>query len=176
MSTVIRLLVYCRADCYPHGLFDSVLNMCCFCFVFRSRHSLCERYLSVVPIDTNCCVLLGFVLRSGLRYALHPSHLPKLGCCRSAPVTWPCWFNIKAMSCLIHCRVPFMSTLFCRPFIANVGRVKFLLQCCPNRPLVSWQRRWRANRWNCRGTRVMLTRSSRTRSSTSRNTCQTLRS
>ena len=111
VSTVIRLLVYCRADCYPHGLFDYVLNMCCSCFVFRSRHSVCGRYLSVVPVHTNCCVLLGFVLRSGLRYALHPGHLPKLGCCRSAPVTWPCWFNIKAMSCLKRCRVPFMSTL-----------------------------------------------------------------
>ena len=70
------------------------------------------RCLSVVPVHTNCCVLLGFVLRLGLLYALHPSHLPKLGCCRSAPVTWPCWFNIKAMSCLKRCRVPFMSTLF----------------------------------------------------------------
>ena len=39
MSTVIRLLVYCRADCYPRGLFDSVLNMCCPCCVFRSRRS-----------------------------------------------------------------------------------------------------------------------------------------
>ena len=39
MSTVIRLLVYCRADCYPRGLFDYVLNMCCPCCVFRSRRS-----------------------------------------------------------------------------------------------------------------------------------------
>ena len=67
--------------------------------------------LSVVSVHTNCCVLLGFVLRSGLRYALHPSHLPKLGCCRSVPVTWSCRFNIKAMPCLKRCRVPFMSTL-----------------------------------------------------------------
>ena len=111
VSTVIRLLVYCRADCYPRGLFVYDLNMCCSCFAFRSRHSVCKRYLSVVPIHTNCCVLLGFVLRSGLRYALHPSHLPKLGCCLSAPVTWSCRLNIKAMACLKRCRVPFMSTL-----------------------------------------------------------------
>ena len=39
MSTVIQLLVYCRADCYPRGLFDYVLNMCCPCCVFRSRRS-----------------------------------------------------------------------------------------------------------------------------------------
>ena len=39
VSTVIRLLVYCRAGCYPRGLFDYVLNMCCSCFVFRSRRS-----------------------------------------------------------------------------------------------------------------------------------------
>ena len=111
MSTVTRLLVYCRAECYPHGLFDYVLNMCCSYFVFRSRHSVCGRCLSIVPVHTNCCVLLGFVLRSGLRYALHPSHLPKLGYCRSAPVTWPCWCNIKAKPCLKRCRVPLMSTL-----------------------------------------------------------------
>ena len=92
----------------PQGLFDYVLNMWCSCFVFRSRHSLCARSLSVVPVDTNCCVLLGFVLRSGLRYALHPSHLPKLGCCLSAPVTWSCRFNIKGdgmyktLPCPIH--------------------------------------------------------------------------
>ena len=36
MSTVIRLLVYCRADCFPRGLFD---YMCFSCFVFRSRRS-----------------------------------------------------------------------------------------------------------------------------------------
>ena len=107
----VACLLKCRLLLYPHGLFDSVLNMCCSCFVFRSRHSLCERCLSVVPVDTNCCVLLGFILRSGLRYALHPSHLPKLGCCRSAPVTWPCWFNIKAKPCLKRCRVPFTSSL-----------------------------------------------------------------
>ena len=135
VSTVIRLRVYCLADCYPRGLCDSVLNMCYSCFVLRSRHSMCERYLSVVPVDTNCCVLLGFVLRSGLRYALHPSHLPKLGCCRSAPVTWSCWFNIKAMSCLKRCRVTFMSTLsLCLSTIANVRYVLFLLQRCPNHP------------------------------------------
>ena len=136
LSTVVQIVTHV-ACLIPFSTFS--------CFAFRSRHSVCGRCLSIiiVPVHTNCFVLLGFVLRSGLRYALHPNHLPKLGYCRSVPVTWPRWFNIKAKPCLKCCRVPFMSTLFLRPFIANVGRVQFLLQCCPNRPLVSWQRRWR---------------------------------
>ena len=78
---------------------------------YATGRSLFERCLSVVPVDTNCFIVFGFILRLGLRYALHPSHLPKLGCCRSAPVTWPRWCNIKAMACLKRCRFPFMSTL-----------------------------------------------------------------
>ena len=42
-------------------------QLCCFCFAFRSRHSLCDRCFSLVPVHTNCCVELGFVLPSGLR-------------------------------------------------------------------------------------------------------------
>ena len=46
---------------------------------YATGRSLCERCLSVVPVDTNCCIVFGFILRLGLRNSRHPSHLPMLG-------------------------------------------------------------------------------------------------
>ena len=45
---------------------------------YATGRSLCERCLSVVPVDTNCCIVFGFILRLGLRYSRNPSHLPML--------------------------------------------------------------------------------------------------
>ena len=122
--TVIRLLVYTRLDCYPKGFFDYVLNMCYFCFAFRSHHSLCERCLSVVPVVISCCFVFGcnftvvlfipavFTILVVLRIH-HPSRAPKLGCCRSVPLTYSRWWSKHLMPCLKRCRVPFMSTDRC---------------------------------------------------------------
>ena len=55
---ILRHPVSCQLswDCYPHGLCANVLKVCRFCSAFHSRHALCERSLSVVPVVTNCGV------------------------------------------------------------------------------------------------------------------------